>query len=460
MLSKDDRIAFSLKIVKTDKEIIGLQKSKIGIQSQQDSFAKLDAANKRLFDPINTVVNSYQLELNYLTGQTHTTITEDDIQNAAKKIIRNYFFPNDPLTSVPSLSASNNVWIKLRPFALNFALGKNYSESYTATTKEQDLINDALAFISNASSYTDIQNTSGQHCSAGGTCSNPSYTDQPTCVLNGGIWTPGSDAIISFPEVQTLKTDLVNTINSLKALLLAEVAIIVTDDADSGRQAQNNAAINDINNAIIPALDSWLAYADFNTAHGQTTCAGFNSYNANLLAPTKLHSTELSALQTALNTRLTFDSTRLGQLNTYLGTIAQDITTGEITSSSGFYGQRYSFLILRLDTLSGSLIRLQGMNSQVSAQDSLIQDLIDTRNIYETVVRASLFSAPASGTSILHLKDASFLSQGDTVYVMAEGQEELLRAVKSINGNAVTLNDIIPSKYRPNEFGRLYKVLI
>src|SRR6185369_9395356 len=97
-----------------------------------------------------------------------------------------------------------------------------------------------------------------------------------------------------------------------------------------------------------PALNTWLAYSDFNTAHGQTTCAGFNAYNSNLLAPTKLHSTQLSALSTALSSRSSFVTTRISQLDTNLGTIVQDVSTGDLTSSSGLYGQRYGFLSLRL----------------------------------------------------------------------------------------------------------------
>lgn len=459
-LSQDDRIAFSLKIINTEKEIAGLESAKAQIQVQVDAITKLDQGNKRLFDPFNDYVNAYQLELNYLTGQIHTTIVEQDIQDAAKRTLRNHFFPNDTQTSVPSLAAYNNIWVRFKPFALNYALGKKYSEDYDPTTKEQDVINTAIGYITAAGGFTDIQNTTGQECQASGTCSNPLYTDQATCTLNGFIWTPGPDVISAYPAVQTLKTNLVNTITQLKALLLAEVAVIVTNDENVGRQAQNNAAINDINNVIIPALDLWLSYSDFNTAHGQTTCAGFNGYNANLLAPTKLHSAQLAALLAALNTRLAYDTVRLGQLNTNLGSITQDLTTGDVISSSGFYGQRYSMLVLRLNTLGGSLTLLNGLNTSSQTQDQIADSARETKALYETVIRTSIFAAPASSTPTVHLKDSSFLSPGDLVYVYAEGQEELLRAVKSISGKTVVLSDVVPSKYRPTEGARLYKILI
>jgi hypothetical protein len=168
----------------------------------------------------------------------------------------------------------------------------------------------------------------------------------------------------------------------------------------------------------------------------------------------------LAALQAALNNRLTFIGTRVSQLSTVLGSIVQDVSTGAITSSSGLYGQRYSFINLRLNTLGGSLTQLAQLNGASVAQDGIKTTLIDTKNIYESVLRASKFGAPANGTPIVHLVDTSFLSAGDTVYVASQGQEELLRAVKSVNGNAVTLNDIVPQKYRTTDNARLYKVLV
>lgn len=459
-LSQDDRIAFSLKMVSIDQEIAGITQAQTLIQGQSDKIQKLDTANKHLFDPVNAQVDSYHPELNQLTGQQHTSIVEQDIVDAANKILQNHFFPNDPTVSVPSLNPYNNVWTKFQPFALTFALGKNYQETYSVIPKEGDLITTILGYITAAGSYTDIQNTTGQECVATGMCSNILYTDQATCVLNGGIWTPGPDSIISFPAVQTLKTNIVAAVNSLVTFLTAEVALIVTNDVDSGRQTLNNAAINNINNVIIPALNTWLGYADFNTAHGQSTCAGFNGYNANLLAPTKLHSAQLAALLSALNSRTSFITTRISQLQTYLGTIVQDLTTGETTSSSGFYGKRFSYLSLRLNTVGGSLTQLAGLQSASSAQSQIKTDLVNTKNIYDTVLSVSRFGAAGTGTSTVNLVDASFLSPGDTVYIVSETQDELLRAVKSVNGKAVTLNDQIPSKYRPNEKARLYKVLI
>lgn len=454
-LSKEDRLAFSLNIVSAEGKLKAFTMSQEQTQGEIDKLTKLDAANKNLFDPPNSLVNSYQNELGKLDGILRTTFNEQNIQDSGSRIIGNFFFPNDLNIVVPSLVPNHNVWIRIPPFALTYAIGKNYTEGYGTTQKEGDITSPLLALISSASTYTDIQNTTGQWCNASGTCSIPIHLTQSACTLNGGVWTPGPDAITSYPAVQTLKTDLVTAVNDLKTFLLAEAAAITTTDPVN--QAANQAAIDNINNVIIPALDTWLAYSDFNTAHGQTTCAGFNSYNPNLLAPTKLHSVQLAALQSAINSRVSFTGTRITQLTGYLGNISQDLTTGEPTSSTGLYGKRYGFLLLRLHALDGSLSKLKSMQGGKDAQNSIKANITNTKNTYLSILPTSLLKAPGNGTPSITLVDTSFLSPGDTVFITAEGQEELQRAVKSVTGDTVVLNDVIPAKFRPAERARLYK---
>lgn len=454
-LSQADRLAFSLFIVGSAEQIAGLQKAKLQIAAEVTKAQKLDEANKNLLDPANVSATAYQAEFNKLDGNLRTTFVESNVVDAAKKILQNYFFPNDTTVVVPDLAASHNVWIQPNPFANNYAIGKNYTEGYGSTQKEGDLISPILGYITAAGGNTDIQNTSGQSCGATGTCSIPMYLTQVTCEANAGIWTPGPDLIANDPAIQTLKTNIVTAVNALKTFLLAEVALIVTNDPVN--QTNNQAAINNINNVIIPALNTWLAYVDFNTAHGQTTCSGFNAYNSNLLAPTKLHSAQLTALQSALNTRSSFITTRIGQLNTVLGSITQDLTNGNITASSGLYGKRFSYLALRLNIFGGSLAKLVSLQASSGAQDSIIGNIQGTKSTYMSIVPTSILKAPGNGTSSINVADPSLFAVGDAVYIAAEGQEELQRAVKSITADRIVLNDIVPAKYRPAEKARIYK---
>lgn len=459
MLNQEDRIAFSLYIVTAADKIKAFNMSQAQIATEIDKLSKLDTANKNLFTPFNDLATSYQAEMDMLDGNLRTTIAEQNIQDSANRVIQNYFFPNDVTATVPSLSSFHNVWTKIPPFAITYSIGKNYTEGYGSTPKEGDLLSSISSYISSAGSFTDIQNTSGQSCNAGGSCSIPIYVTQPTCVGNSGVWTPGADVIANDPAIQTLKTNLVASVNSLKSFLLAEVAVIVTNDPNPANQTLNNTAIGNINNIIIPALNTWLAYSDFNTAHGQTTCIGFNAYNSNLLAPTKLHSVQLAALQSAINTRSSFVGTRTGQVSGFLGTIVQDLSTGELTTSTGLYGKRYGFLALRLNALDGSLSKLNLLQNGKNSQDAIKANIASTKNTYFSILPTSIFKAPGNGTSSISLADTSFLSPGDTIHIIAEGQQELQRAIKSVASDLVVLNDSVPAKYRPAEKARLYKDL-
>lgn len=457
-LSQQDRITFSLKIVSSDTEIKGLNAAKAQLQVEIDKAQALDDANNRLITPITTLINGYQSEFNLIDGNVRSTFTEQDIQDSAAKKLGNFFFPNNVQLSIPDLASVNNIWTKMKPFAMAYGVGKNYSQAYGSGPSELSMISALIAEINSAiSTYTDIQLTTGQHCVNTGTCSLTQYTDQTSCTTNGGIWTAGPEVIEDYPEIHTLHDDLVSKVNALVAQLTSEAASVVTNDSNVTAQSQNNAAISNINTVIIPALNTWLAYPDYNTATGQTTCAGFNGYDANLLAPTKLHVAQLNALLSALNARNTFLTTRQSQLNTNLGTITQDLSTGDLTGGSGLYKKRFDFLVLRLNALNGSTTKLVSLKSGSTAQDGIISSIQDAKNTYLSILPTSVLVAPGNDGPVVHASVSSYFSQGDTVYIMADGQVELLRAVKSVNGNAITLNDIVPSKYRTTSNLRIYK---
>lgn len=434
---QSDRIAFSLKIVGADTEIKGLEIAKASLQAQADKLVQLDSANKRLADPATALINGYQSELAQLDGIVRTVVTEQGILDAANKVLRNMFFPNDLATVVPSLAATSNVWTKIPPFALNFAIGKTYVETYPGSTPtEASVISPITTLISSAGAYADIELTTGENCTGTGM----------------------STSIATYPGVVTLKTNLVAAVNALIVFLNAERALIVTTDTNATQSAQNTAAIASID-AILSAANTWLAYPDFVAIPGTvTTCPAFYSYNANLLAPTKLHSTQLTALSTAISTRISYAGTRQSQLNAALGGISQSLSDGTVTGS-GYYLKRYNLILLRLNSLGGSLTQLAGLNAATGAQDTIKATIIATKALYLAILPTSALQANANGGPTVSVVDASLFAAGDQVYVYAENQEELVRGIKSINGNAITLNDVVPQKYRTGDKVRLYKDL-
>lgn len=458
-LSQDDRISFSKKMVEGPFLIAAINKSKTSIVAEKAKVEKLDLAHKNLVDGRTAPINGYQAELILLDGITRSTLTEQDQQDAANLVLGNHLYPNNVTNPPPSTAPS--VWTKTKPYARNKAVGKFYNEAYGATvTKESDLIAAVQTSISSIqSTYATIEQVTGQHCTTpGGTCSLPSFTTQSTCTTGGGVWTPGTDTIATYPDMVTALNNLISSVNTLKTFLISEASSVYTSDYDSTRKTQSQAAIDNINNVIIPAINTWLAYSDFNTAHGQTTCVGFYSYNPTLLGATKLQTSQITALLSALTARLTFASSRQSQLTSYLGSITQDLSTGDVTGD-GLYFERWSFIQLRLNMLGGSLFALKGYERAQGAQDDQIANINAANATYSLILKTTAFAAPASGTEFLNVKSTAGFSVGDNVFVIADGQPELVRSIKAIDGNRVTLGQPVPANYRDSSFGRMYKDL-
>jgi hypothetical protein len=193
---------------------------------------------------------------------------------------------------------------------------------------------------------------------------------------------------------------------------------------------------------------------------GSTIGSVFNATDPSTVLPhPQLYSVNLAAFSSVVSTRAAFVVTRTAQLNAVLGTITQNVTNGTITASSGFYGQRYGFLNLRLNALNGSLTILNSLQVASAAQTSIIANITATAATYFGILPTTGFQSNANGTPFVSLLNASFLSVSDSVYVMADNQTELSMTVLTIVGNAISLSASIPSKYTVSSNVRLYKDL-
>jgi hypothetical protein len=455
-LSQADRIAISKKIISIPLQNAASDTITAQIDVEKQKAQKEDDANKTLMNDVSVYVNGYQSELQRYDGNGRTQLLEQDLLDSANRTLRNNFFPNDPQTPLPSVA--DGVWKNFIVFSGNAALGKNYAETYTIVTKEQDLINDINAKIAVVEAFSNITRSTGQSCAATGTCSLPIYTTQPTCVSHSGIWTAGPDFIGTDAAMQTAATNLITAIQTWETFILGTDATVMTTDTDATRSPQNLASRADIANSV-SIINTWQARPSFDTTHGQTTCSGFNSYNVNLLAATKFRAAELAAIKNEITARQIFITTRMSQLNTNLGTIVQDMSNGNFTTVTGFYGQRVRIIDTRLNAMGGSLSKLQGLirGQNAQAQAKISND--NTALVYTSVMVASAFKAPATDNPTIHVLSSVGFSVSDAVYVTAENKDEIATTIVSISGNAITLAASIPQTYRQNEFARLYKVL-
>lgn len=463
-LTQAQRIEISSKIVQIPLQNKAADALKANLDAQKQKITDEDNANKSLMDDLTPLINGYQSELTQLDGNVRTELVEQDMIDGANKIKQNYFFPNDnqvPLSSVP-----DGVWKFLLPFSGSIAIGLNYTEQFpSTTTKEQDKIDAINAVITTIEGVIDPVRSTGLECQAGGSCSDSQYTDETTCTTNGETWTPGPDTYSPEPTIQQALTDIVAAINDWKTFLQNEKSLIITADPDSARQTQNDAAIADIDNTI-SVIDSWLTYDDWDTTTTLPSgtdgsgCDLYEALTADDFEPSKLRSYELQEIKDEIAARVSFITTRISQLESNLGSVGQDLSTGELNNTgSGLYDKRFGIINIRLNLLGGSLSKKNSLDKGQEAQDAQKATNDNTAAIYDSIMKVSLFRAPASGTGTIHVKDGSAFSTGDTVYVVADSQQELTGQIVNTDGNTIFLDFNIPEKYTHNNRSRLYKLL-
>jgi len=471
-LTQAERIEISKKIIDIPVLNAAFDRNKANLDKNLEKLTNEDNANKSLMDNNTVFINPYQAELTELDGNERTVLTEQDMIDSAKKIKQNYFFPND--NQVPLPNVPDGIWKFLTPFSGSVAIGKNYTEAFPSTgnVREQDKIDAVNAQIAIIEAAIAGTRSTGLECGedASGTCAgedNPPQTTQATCEADNGVWTPsgGPDTYSPEPIIQQALIDIVAALNDWKAFMLAEKALILTTDTDAGRQAENDAAIADIDNAVA-VIDSWLLYDDWDTTttlpsgSGGTACSAFALMVAADFDPSKLREDELQEIKDETAAREAFTLTRITQLNTNLGSVGQDLSTGEINGSgSGLYDARYQAINVRLNLLGGSLNKKLGNERGQDAQDAQKATNDAAAALYDSVMKVTLLRAPASNTGTIHVQDPSEFSIGNTIYIVAEEQNELTGSIVNIQDNTVFLDINIPEKYTHENRSRLYRVI-
>lgn len=459
MLSASDRFTISKKLVEIPKQNNQADTIKSQLESKKTKAAQQDIANQNLMDSLTTLINIYQTEHPRYSGITRTTLAEQDLIDSANRTHQNYFFPNDPNTPLPDISSG--VWKQFTSFSANIAIGKTYLEVYPGTsTKEQDLIDDVNAKIAVVESFSDVTRSTGQKCISTGTCSLPAYTDEATCVAHSGVWTPGPDSIVTDTDMQTAGDDLKTSIQNWLDFMNATYPLIATSvqDSNATRLAGNDAARADITNAD-SIIATWQSKSDFDPTTGYTTCISFNSIDVSTLSATKFRATDLQYIKDEITARESYVSSRISELDTYLGGITQDFGTGSISATSGLYGSRFRLIETRLNVMNGSLTAKTGLERAQGAQDQLKNSNSNTQAAYSTVMVATAFMAPAGGTSVIHVLDASGFSVSDSIYVVSDVQPEISGTISNIVGNSVYLSIVVSKNYQESDNARLYKLL-
>lgn len=434
--SQDQRIALSKTIISIPDQVSEIDKTIAIIGNSQADLLTKDNFIRDITAPKNTLISAYHNELKYINGQDRISLTEQDVQDAGQRLPGNYFFPANQSFPMPSIP--DGVWKKFVPFVLSGAIGKTKSETYQTVTHYESVdINSIIADIDTfTTTYTAIIRTTGQ-----------------TCVV--GV-PPASDVISSNPAVTAAMNSLITKVSTLKTTLQSEKAAAVANtDSDPTRTLEKNSNISSID-TMISAIDTWLAYSNFNTAHGQTTCAGLAAYNAALLSPTKGYNTQIQALKTSLQSRLVDATTRETQITTYLGYIVQDLNTGELTTTTGFYGDRAKIYDLRMNLLTGTLSIYMASSNSSNAVQQQKNSLLNAQSVYSSMLITYKLKAPSNGTSFLHTTSTTGFSVGQTIYIVSNSQPEITLTIEQINGTMLKVDKNVIQTYRPTDGARVY----
>ena len=459
-ISQTDRIIITKKMVSVPLDNASADRTKAQIDAAAATSQTKDTANKNLMDSFTPLINGYQSEVSYYDGNQRTQLVEQDIQDSSNRVKDCPFFPNDPTTPLPSLPSG--VWTYMGAFALNKAIGKTYTEGWAAS-----IANETALVISINAQIAQIQALSGMNRSTGqvaisGTpahCSLPAFTNQPDCLTGGGTWIPDTpDQIVIDPIMQGYGTNLKNLVDSWRTVLTNANNSVPMFDTDPTRYASNVSTQSDIINAL-SIINTWWNRADFDTNHGQTTVSGFNNYDYNTLQPTKFRQTELQLLINEINARSSTSGARITTISDYLGNIVQSLTDGTITSSTGLYGKRYGFIDIRLNSITGSLSELKGFQMGSTAQDQFKAGNTSALNAYSAVIVCTPLRAPALGTSTIQVVNGALFSISDSVYLVADGCDEISATILSISGNTVSLSTNVSQKYTTDNSSRIYKLL-
>jgi hypothetical protein len=438
-LTQPQRIEISKKVISIPKEIETANTAKsILVDKELPKAVNLDNGNKSIIDQRKPVIDGYQAELSMLDGNGRSVLTEQNYVDAANRVIGNFFFYNQLSVSTPSVPTGQ--WIYLNPLLLGFGIGKNYDEVFPVVQKEQDLINAFNSSVAAFEAFHPMERCTGQNA-----------IENPT--------PPPADLIDEYPDVQDALSSLVLAVNSYNSFLTSQSSAIYTSDYDLSRQIQATSAKNYINNTIKPEINTWLGYNNFNNAHGQITEAGFYAYDTSLLQPTKGNPIQLNILKQAIVNRKTFiDTIRIPQLTLHLGSVVQNINTGEIISQSGLYGERMTAIIMRINSIIGSLTKVEAIKRGLGAQNNIIEANEISSTGYDLLITVSKFKAPASNTNVIHVQDTSGFSVGDSVFVCGDNQSELSGTVIAVNGTRIDLDFQVPQKYTALNSSRIYKV--
>lgn len=482
-LSPADRIKISGEMLDLPLQIAAANATAAELAGVKTNLQNQDLSLKIFFDKYNDIANAYQIERQWIDGTTYSTVTNADLDFAARRSPGNKFFPTD---------AS---WTKFQPKkhpsseGLPTTIDPNNELQIFANSIPNGGLTALLNFLLNGQ-------TSGV---ANDTLSAPYVNGSGTLMVTAGGQTPGKLIIlkdtggvsalflvvsetvpmtltvtelippngmltatatvkenitaftnterntlvsVDYQNVLTnLATKIKASVDLWKATLDPQLAQLnLNGDSRSPQATEITNAKTDVNSALL-VISTWKALPDTGTT----------------LTDSKFVNVNITPLQNKVTSRTSGASTRATQVTTALGSVTQN--PDGTYSGPGIYGLRFIQIDSRINLAGGPLTEFYEKDLAGAALGAIVSTANNKGATFDSELKVTKLTAAGDGTMVIKVADATGFSSGNTVFVVGDSLTELTGTITGINGLNVSLSFVVPTTYTVDVRARLYKQL-
>jgi len=501
-----ERLAITRRQLRIDLENEGFQKSSDSFNTQQAALLQVDVSNSKFYDYYNTICQGYENEARQMNGGIPDTYSAGDVTAAGQNPAQEPFYPINPdpayIRNIPLIADAAFTNNKVKGYFHTTGADSRYEQNIlTNVASPTQGLTQVINWLLNGITASPSASTTTQNPNntiAAGTVTNVNLdvvssanfvAGQTIYIRQGsasgiykvasipdgahinvssilpsaiGFTGPGSsisNTVAGFTNTerntltsgsyQEILTSLTTIIPALvlewESKIDSQITIIPTNNEDRATQVSQLAtALADVNNTK-SIIDTWQALSNTG-ASGKYVNTGINPISA-----------EITARQSFITTRLSQITTALG--GTSSNALSQSGNTYSTSSAGNPYYNRYKWLNIRINRMTGSLRRYYSSNDAKGAVDQMKNDNLAIKAEYAAYfnTKAVIFN---DGSDIIHVKDTTGLSNGNTVTVVSETQPEITRTISQLMGTTqVKLNAPVPETYTIADIARVFKTL-
>jgi len=313
-----------------------------------------------------------------------------------------------------------------------------------------------------------------------GTCTGASGTDETTCVNNGGVWSaplsgtftldvksppaanlPSNSSVRNSSggftnaqreessgltagqqsTLQVYKSIVDDAIQAHENLLVNDVRPLVDSNEDQKEKASKQSELDNIT-LIQSQINTWQSFPSTNPT-GSGTESRFGDIR-------------LTELSTTFSTRSSQVTARAAQLDTILGVLNQDNSSGEY-SGNGRYYDYFDWMSKRVHAANGSLSKFNNLDIAVQVANNNISNINSTKDETDSLFIIAKITEDANGSNIVKVDSVVGYSNGDTLKVIAEGQPIITTTITNVGTLELTLADQISADYSLGSVARVLK---